>query len=148
MTPNRIRATGAIAGFAALFVLADAALAQTATRDVKVAGMGLRKCSEWQQWKDGKNGEARALALEWAEGFISGHNVYARRGNEPMSSVVADTKVLIPLLDSYCQKSPENRILNGVIEITQSLGGARINLSPRPVVPQGSSPQKKHEQES
>lgn len=147
MTLRFISASIAICGFLTVLMV-ETACAQTTSRDIKVAGMGTRKCSEWVEWKDGKNGEARALALEWAEGFISGHNVYARRGNEPMSSVVADTKVLIPLLDSYCQKNTDNRILNGVIEITQSLGGARINLTPRPTTPQVPAPRKKNEQES
>jgi hypothetical protein len=110
-------------------------------RDVKLAGMGVRKCSEWMQWKEARNGEARATALEWAQGFIAGHNVYARS----TSSVVADTKVLVPLLDAYCQKNPENRLFLGVIEINQSLGGAKVNMAPgapdTPAMPMPKAPQ-------
>jgi hypothetical protein len=119
--------------------------AQVLAKDVKVSGMGIRKCSEWQQWKDARNGEARAMALEWAHGFIAGHNVYARTGTEAASSVVADAKVLVPLLDSYCQKNPESRILSGVVAITQSLGGAKINLTPKAPPPQNPRPQDKGE---
>jgi len=104
---------------------------QVFARDVKVSGIGIRKCAEWQQWKEDKSGEPRAMALEWTQGFIAGHNVYARNGSQAANSVVADTKVLIPLLDNYCQKNPESRILSGVVEITKSLGGAKINLSPQ-----------------
>lgn len=112
-----------------LATMADAALAQP--RDVKLSGMGIRKCSEWQQWKESRNAESRAMVLEWAQGFISGHNVYARTGTDAASAVVANVSVLIPLLDSYCQKNPDERILSGVIEITRSLGGARVNLAPK-----------------
>ena len=119
-------------------------------RDAKLAGMGVRKCSEWMQWKEARNGEARATALEWAQGFIAGHNVYARNA----SSVVANTNVLVPLLDAYCQKNPENRLFLGVIEINQSLGGAKVNASPNapsaPAMPMPKAPRsdQKGEQES
>ena len=116
-------------------------------RDVKVSGMGIRKCAEWQQWKTDNNGEARAMTLEWAQGFITGHNVYARSGNDAASSVVANTSVLSPLLDSYCQKNPDQRILSGVIEITQNLGGARVNLAPK-TTPQNPRPDSSKERES
>jgi hypothetical protein len=109
-------------------------------RDVKLSGMGIRKCAEWQQWKEDKQGEPRAMALEWTQGFIAGHNVYARSGTEAAASVVADTKVLIPLLDNYCQKNPDSRIFSAVIEITQSLGGAKVNLSPKAVPQQNPTP--------
>jgi len=108
-------------------------------RDIRVAGMGIRKCVDWNTWKEGGNGEARAITLEWAQGFIAGHNIYARSGNEAAPSVVADTKVLVTLLDAYCQKNPDERILNGVSEITQNLGGAKVNLAPK-VMPPASSP--------
>lgn len=111
-----------------------------AARDVKLSGMGIRKCSEWQQWKEAGNGEARATALEWAQGFIAGHNVYARSGTQPASSVVADSKVLIPLIDTYCQKNPESRLFIGVLSIVQSLGGAKVNLTPPPTGPAAPMP--------
>ena len=85
------------------------------------------------------------MTLEWAQGFIAGHNVYARSGAEAANSIIADAKVLIPLLDSYCQKHPENRILSGVIEITQSLGGAKINVTPKVPPPRNPPPQNKGE---
>lgn len=117
-------------------------------RDIRVSGMGVRKCAEWQQWKEEKKGELRAMTLEWAQGFIAGHNVYARIGTEPANSVVVDTKVLVPLLDSYCQKNPESRILSSVIEITQSLGGAKINLTPKaPSPPNSPVPRKENKGE-
>jgi hypothetical protein len=113
--------------------------AQNPTKDVKISGMGLRKCSEWRQWKETRNGEARAMALEWTQGFIAGHNVYTRSGTEAVNSVVADVKVLLPLIDGFCEKNPESRILNVVIQITQSLGGAKVRLEPKgqePGIPQ------------
>jgi hypothetical protein len=122
---------------------------QAKSRDIRVGGMGIRKCSEWLQWKEGQNGEARALSLEWAQGFIAGHNIYARQANNvPASSVVADTKVLVPLLDTYCQKYPDNRLLNGVIEITKSLGGAGVNFAPKPAPKPAPRPESKGPQES
>ena len=39
--------------------------------------------------------------------------------------------MLIPLLDAYCRKNPEERIFSGVIEITKGLGGAKVNLTPK-----------------
>ncbi|WP_371325109.1 hypothetical protein VX159_06220 [Dechloromonas sp. ZY10] len=105
--------------------------ANAQSRDVRVGGLGIRKCVEWQQWKQQNNGEVRALALEWAAGFIAGHNVYGRNGGEPVNSVVAESAVLATLLDSYCQKNPEQRILSGVMEITQSLGGMKTQVAPK-----------------
>lgn len=125
--------TAAIAPTLALVLLlaSTSGAVQAQSRDVKLSGMGIRKCSEWQQWKEASNAESRALALEWTQGFIAGHNVYARTGTAAASPVVASVSVLIPLLDSYCQKNPGERILSGVIEITTSLGGAKVNIAPK-----------------
>lgn len=119
--------------FVFLFVLAAGlALSGSAAwaRDVRVSGFGVRKCGEWEGWKTAKNGEARALTVEWVTGFLAGHNVYARNGNEAANSVVADPKTLATLLDSYCQKNPDGRIFAGAIDIARSLGGAKVMVSP------------------
>ena len=121
----------ALLAFALVVPMTVAGAAHAQGKDIRVSGIGIRKCAEWMEWKEKQNGEARALALEWAQGFIAGHNVFARTGGEPVNSVVADSKVLVPLLDSYCQKNPEARLLNGVIAITQSLGGAKLNITPK-----------------
>jgi hypothetical protein len=142
------RAHSATCSFTLTLLLMTFGSSQVMARDVKVSGMGVRKCAEWQQWKEEKSGEPRAMVLEWTQGFIAGHNVYARSGAEPANSVVADTKVLIPLLDSYCQKNPDSRILSGVLEITQSLGGAKINLAPKAPASQTPRKQGKGEFES
>lgn len=114
--------------------------ADALARDIRLSGMGVRQCGEWTQWKTDNKGEARALTLEWAQGFIAGHNVYARiANNQPANSVVADVKVLSPLIDAYCQRNPQGRVLAAVIEITQSLGGAKVNLAPK--APPGKDPQ-------
>lgn len=102
-----------------------------AAKDIRISGFGTRSCAEWQAWKDQQKGEPRAMTIEWAQGFISGHNVYAKAGSEAVSSVVADSRTLATLLDNYCQKNPQSRVLNGVIEITKSLGGAGVSLSPK-----------------
>lgn len=99
--------------------------------DVRVSGMGVRKCAEWNQWKEENKGEVRAMTLEWAQGFISGHNIYARTGKDTINSVVIDSKLLAPLLDSYCLKNPEMRILSGVLGIIQNLGGSKVDLAPK-----------------
>lgn len=128
----RLRAAATVPALTLMLLLAATAdSVQAQSRDVKLSGMGIRKCSEWQQWKAAGNTESRALALEWAQGFIAGHNVYARTGTTAASPVVASVSVLIPLLDSYCQKNPGERILSGVIEITTSLGGAKVNVTPK-----------------
>lgn len=130
--PIRRLSRAAIVPAIALVLLATSfESAQAQSRDVKLSGMGIRKCSEWQQWKEAGNAESRAMVLEWAQGFIAGHNVYARTGTTAASPVVASVSVLIPLLDSYCQKNPGERILSGVIEIATSLGGAKVNVRPK-----------------
>jgi len=135
MPSHPLRAATMVSVLALLLLAVASAGTQAQTRDVKLSGMGIRKCSEWLQWKESRNTEARAMVLEWAQGFISGHNVYARAGTEMASPVIANASVLIPLLDSYCQKKPEDRILSGVVEITQSLGGAKVNLAPKTLPP-------------
>ncbi|MCE1181362.1 MAG: hypothetical protein LWW81_03530 [Rhodocyclales bacterium] len=126
-------------GFGCLCLWA-AAPASAATWDIRVSGLGARSCADWVEWKDAQKGELRAMTIEWALGFISGHNVYARMAGNPANSVVADVKVLSTLLDAYCQKAPESKILAGVIEITKSLGGANINLTPKAAAPGGVTP--------
>ena len=48
--------------------------------------------------------------------------------------------MLIPLLDAYCQKNPDERILAGVVEITRELGGAKVDLAPRTANPPSPAP--------
>lgn len=127
----------------ALMLVATDSSAQSPSRDVKLAGMGIRKCSEWQQWKESRNAESRAMVLEWAQGFIAGHNVYARGSSATASPVVAGVNVLIPLLDAYCLKNPEQRIFSGVVEITRSLGGAKVNIEPKATPPRAPLPEQK-----
>lgn len=98
-------------------------------KDVKVSGAGVRKCEEWNTWKNEKNGEARALAVEWSLGFVSGHNVYAR-GDATQSLVNPNAKTVAALLDTYCQKRPDDRLFLGVIDMVRSLGGARVTTPP------------------
>ncbi|NJD25417.1 MAG: hypothetical protein FIB06_08410 [Betaproteobacteria bacterium] len=104
---------------------------QAQSRDIRVSGVGKSRCSEWNAWKEGQKGQERATALEWAQGFIAGHNVYARVNNLPPNSVVADNRILIPLLDTYCQQYPDSLLLNGMIEIIKNLGGVAINVAPK-----------------
>lgn len=54
----------------ALGASVEGAFAQS--QEIKVSGMGIRKCAEWQQWKDTGNAESRAMTLEWARGFMAG----------------------------------------------------------------------------
>jgi hypothetical protein len=128
------------------FLIAGISAAEA--QNVQVSGMGVRKCSEWQQWKEAQKGEARASVLEWAQGFIAGHNVYARGGNQQANSVVASNEILIPLLDIYCQKNPDTRIFTGVIEIIQNLGGRKINITPKQPPRTDPRPNSKGESES
>lgn len=116
---------------AALLLGQFAEPALAANWDVRIAGVGARPCSDWLDWKNTQKGELRAMALEWTQGFITAHNVYARANNASVNSVIADAKVLLTLLDAYCQKTPESRILNGVLEVTRSLGGASVNIVPK-----------------
>jgi hypothetical protein len=135
MNFHRLRIACAVQTLLALLIFPAPGSAQnTTTTEVKISGMGIRKCAEWEQWKEAKNGEARALTLEWAQGFIAGHNVYIRSGASP---VIADSKVLLPLIDSYCGKNPETPILSVIIQITQSLGGTKILVQPKAPAAQG-----------
>ncbi len=128
---------------AALLVAMPVADAAPESKEVKLSGMGIRKCSDWLQWKETRNLESRAMALEWVQGFMAGHNVYARGAGTSGGSVVAGVAVLIPLLDAYCQKNPGERILAGVVEITKELGGTKVDLTPKsPAPPTNSLPRK------
>ena len=130
MTSSGFRRTILIAAALALTAPVLQVEAQTpGNREVKVTGVGTRKCADWQKWKEESNGELRAMAIEWTQGFIAGHNVYSRSGAS--NAVVADAKVLIPLFDNYCQRNPEMRLLNVVMEITQSLGGSKVFIQPK-----------------
>jgi hypothetical protein len=141
MPSPRLRAALILPALVLALLAPALAGAQAQPRDVKLTGAGIRQCSEWLQWKESRNTEARAMVLEWAQGFIAGHNVYARTGTA--SPIIANVSVLIPLLDSYCQKKPGDRILSGVVEITQSLGGAKVNLAPKTPPPQNPRPESK-----
>lgn len=117
-------------------------------KDIKISGMGIRKCSEWNQWKVAKSGEARAMTLEWAQGLISGHNLYSQAGKESSSAIVINSNLLVSLLDTYCEKNPEQRIFLGISDTIQNLGGAKLNLAPKPANQEGSTTDRKVERES
>jgi len=128
-------ARGGFALVALALLAGPVAAQQTWQRDVRLSGMGVRKCSDWLGWKTAGNGEARAMTVEWMQGFFAGHNVYART-NEAQPSVFADARTLATLLDNYCQKRPDDRIIAGVLDITQGLGGAKVNIGPsKPAAP-------------
>lgn len=114
-------------------------------KDIRISGLGARPCSEWQQWKEAQNGEARVMAIEWAHGFIAGHNVYSATLKDQSNAITADAKVITTLLDSHCQKHPESRILAGLMDIIQSLGGAKVNLTPKAPPKQSAPDAKKQE---
>ncbi len=143
MDRARPRTASLLALVAALLVVIPVADAAPESKEVKLSGMGVRKCSDWLQWKEAQNLESRAMTLEWAQGFMAGHNVYARGAGGSSGSVVAGVAVLIPLLDAYCQKNPGERILAGVIEITKELGGTKVDLTPKsPAAPANPLPRK------
>lgn len=138
----------ALSKLAALALVLAVTTPVVTAADVRLSGIGIRKCSEWNAWKDSNNGEARATMLEWAQGFIAGHNIYARIGRDMAPSVVADTKILVTLIDSYCQRNPTQRIVNGIIEINQSLGGAKVDMMPKTTQPTPPRPDDKTARES
>lgn len=134
------------AGLAGLCLVALAPAVNAA--EVRVSGIGVRKCAEWSEWKTASNGQARATTLEWAQGFIAGHNVYAQVSSNNAPSVVADTKILVTLLDSFCEKNPDQRIVAGMIGITQSLGGAKPFQKPKAPAQPNPRPDDKSPRES
>lgn len=148
MTSPRINRTILlVAALALLAPVLDAQAQTPSNREVKVTGVGTRKCADWQKWKEEGNGELRAMAIEWTQGFIAGHNVYSRSGAS--NAVVADAKVLIPLFDNYCGRNPEMRLLNVVMEITQSLGGSKVFIQPKqPPQAPGGAPDRNAPRES
>ena len=126
--------------FAGLLLAAPGGAAMAQSKEVTLSGMGIRKCAEWQRWKEAKDNDSRARALEWAQGFLAGHNIYARTGGGAATPVVASVTVLVPLLDASGQKNPDERILAGIAAITRELGGAKVDLAPKPALPPGATP--------
>lgn len=59
----------ALSKLAALALVLAVTTPVVTAADVRLSGIGIRKCSEWNAWKDSNNGEARATMLEWAQGF-------------------------------------------------------------------------------
>lgn len=99
-----------------------------ADREIKVSGVGVRKCAEWNRWKESRNGEARALMVDWTQGFLAGHNVFARLGWQGAAAVTASSGVILAMLDARCQASPDARLLEVVVQLAGGLGGARVEL--------------------
>lgn len=122
--------------------------ATTAAREIDIEGIGIRKCSEWNSWKEEKNGEARAMAIQWAQGFLAGHNVYTSEVKGAPGPVPSKAAVLIPLMDSYCDSLPQTPIVAALINITKNLGGSRMTvlpetqLGPKPKAPLAPTPRR------
>ena len=100
------------------------------SRDVKVTGMGVSRCSDWTHWQESKNLEAQAMVIEWARGFISGHNVYSMPGPNASKSIIADPAALRTLIDNQCRRDPHSHLVFTVAHVIRSLGGigAEIQL--------------------
>jgi hypothetical protein len=112
--------------------LATMLLSSTASsaREIDIEGIGIRKCFEWNSWKSEKNGEARAMATQWAQGFIAGHNVYTNAAKETSGLVPSKAAVIIPLMDNYCEGAPQIPIVAALINITKNLGGSKMTVLP------------------
>jgi hypothetical protein len=113
-----------------LALAAVVALPVLAAKDARVSGVGVRKCTEWNEWKEQKKGEPRAVAVEWALGFVAGHNVYTRAETTP-AQVSPNARTVATLLDSYCEKRVDDPLLLGVIDMVKNLGGSSVNLTPK-----------------
>lgn len=111
-----------------LLALGATGAAVSADREIKVSGLGVRTCAEWNRWKESRNGEARALMVEWTQGFLAGHNVFARLGWQGAAAVTASSGVILAILDARCQASPDARLLEVVVQLAGGLGGARVEL--------------------
>ncbi len=86
MPIHRLRTAATVPALALMLLLAATpGEVEAQSRDVKLSGMGIRKCSDWQQWKEAGNAESRAMALERTQGFIAAHKVYARTGTTAAS---------------------------------------------------------------
>jgi hypothetical protein len=112
---------------AVVTILAGPALA---AKEAKIGGVGARKCTEWNDWKSQKNGEARAVGVEWARGFIAGHNLY-QRAEASASQVSPDATTVATLIDNYCEKLVDQPLFYAVIDMVKRLGGASVNLVPK-----------------
>ena len=63
------------------------------------------------------------MAIQWAQGFIAGHNIYTNASPPSSNAVPSKPAVLIPLLDSYCEAPPQSPLVAALINITKNLGG-------------------------
>ena len=71
------------------------------------------------------------MAIQWAQGFIAGHNIYTNASPPSSNAVPSKPAVLIPLLDSYCEAPPQSPLVAALINITKNLGGSKMTVVPQ-----------------
>lgn len=112
-----------------LLAASSATLAQ-AGHDVKIAGLGTARCSEWTAWKTEGNAERRATALQWVFGFVGGHNIYSLSAHRNPTSLNPQANTLETLIDGHCDVNPSSRLVEAAVATITGLGGASTSIKP------------------
>ena len=64
-------------------------------------------------------------------GIHAGHNIYTNASPPSSNTVPSKPDVLIPLLDSYCEATPQSPLVAALINITKNLGGSKMTVVPQ-----------------
>ena len=109
----------------ASLLLTCTAIAQTprsvAAPEPLVMLPGSASCGEWYAARQGRGQYPWESLVNWFDGFIAGHNLYAQRPTNTM--ITAEPNDVILWLDTYCQKNPTNSLAQAAAAYIAAHGG-------------------------
>ena len=95
---------------------------------VYIMGAGKTSCGQYLKYRGEKNRVADALHIEWAKGFINGHDVMAFA--HPNAFQIGkdrfpDHATILAFSDKYCRDHPLDIFYNAISQLINDLGGWR-----------------------
>ena len=86
-------------------------------------------CADWHAERRGQGQYPWQSEVSWFQGFVSGHNAYAK--SPETRAILADPFDVELWLDTYCQKNPSQHLVHGAIEYIEAHGGSNPLPAPQ-----------------
>jgi hypothetical protein len=84
-------------------------------------------CADWLAERRGQGKYRWESDVSWFQGFVAGHNVYAKPPDS--RQILADPYDVELWLDTYCQKDPTRHLVHGAVEYIATHGGSNPLLT-------------------
>lgn len=120
---------GALAGAAAIFVLACVAATRSGAVDnnnrYSVRGLGTTTCSKYLETRNLNNDESEDF-VHWFTGFLTAYNLLEPDTYDIAPAAQYNSAGLLRFLDLYCGQSPTKRISDAAVGFVRAVHEKRV----------------------